>query len=95
MNKSDLVRHVAEGTGMTRSAAEAAVNSMLAGISGSLARGEAVSLLGFGTFGTRSRPARTGRNPRTGERLEIAASSVATFKPGKPLRNAVNAGSAS
>ena len=74
MNKSDVVRHVAEETGLTRSAAEAAVNSMLSCVAGSLARGETVSLLGFGTFGTRSRPARTGRNPRTGESLEISAS---------------------
>ncbi len=89
MNKSDLVRHVAEDAGMTGSAAEAAVNAMLSGVAASLARGEAVSLLGFGTFGTRNR---TGRNPRTGESLEIAASTVATFKAGKPLRDAVNAG---
>ncbi len=92
MNKSDLVRHVAEEAGMTGSGAEAAVNAMLSGVASSLARGEAVSLLGFGTFGTRNRPARTGRNPRTGESLEIAASTVATFKAGKPLRDAVNAG---
>ena len=77
---------------MTGSAAEAAVNAMLSGIAASLARGEAVSLLGFGSFGTRNRPARTGRNPRTGETLEIAASTVATFKAGKPLRDAVNEG---
>lgn len=92
MNRSDLVQHVAGETGMSRSAAEAAVNSMLSGIAGSLAQGEAVSLPGFGTFGTRSRPARMGRNPRTGESLEIAASTVATFKPGKSLRDAVNDG---
>ena len=92
MNKSDLVRHVAEEAGMTGSAAEAAVNAMLSGIAASLVRGEAVSLLGFGTFGTRNRAARAGRNPRTGERLEIAASIAPTFKAGKPLRDAVNAG---
>ena len=92
MNRSDLVQHVAGETGMTRSAAEVAVNSMLSGIAGSLARGEAVSLAGFGTFGTRSRPARVGRNPRTGESLEIAASTVVTFKPGRPLRASVNDG---
>lgn len=92
MNRSDLVRHVAGETGMTRSAAEVAVNSMLSGIAGSLARGEAVSPAGFGTFGTRSRPARVGRNPRTGESLEIAASTVVTFKPGRSLRASVNDG---
>ena len=92
MNRSDLVRHVAEESGMTKFAAAAAVNSMLSGIAASLARGEVVSLPGFGAFGTRSRPARTGRNPRTGETLEISASTVATFKAGKWLRDAVNDG---
>ena len=92
MSQSELVRHVAGETGMTRSAAEAAVKSMLSGIAGSLAQGEAVSLPGFGTFGTRSRPARTGRNPRTGESLSIAASTVPTFEAGKSLRDAENAG---
>jgi len=61
-------------------------------IAEALARGEDVRIAGFGTFGTRSRPARTGRNPRTGESLEIAASTAPTFKAGKPLRDAVNAG---
>ena len=92
MNKSDLVRHVAEEAGMTGSAVEAAVNAMLSGVAASLARGEAVSLLGFGTLGTRNRPARTGRNPGTGESLEIAASTAPAFKAGKSLRDAVNAG---
>ena len=77
---------------MTTSAAEPAVNSMLAGIAGSLALGEAVSLLSSGTFGTRSRTARMGRNPRTGESLEVAASTVATLKLGRPLRASVNDG---
>ena len=92
MNKSDLARHVTDETGMTRSAAEAAVNAMLSGITGALARGEAVSLLGFWTFGTRNRPTRTGRNPKIGASLKIAASTVPAFKAGKPLRDAVNAG---
>lgn len=83
MNKSDVVRHVAEESGMIGSAAEAAVNATLSGIAGSLARGEAMGLPGFGTFSTRNRPAHTGRNPRTAETLEISASTVATFKAGK------------
>ena len=90
MNKTDLVRHVADEAGMTRAAAGAAVDAMLSGVAGSLSRGEAVTLPGFGTFLTRDRPARTGRNPRTGESVEIAASTVPAFKPGKPLRDAVN-----
>ena len=63
---------------------------MLSGIGGSLARREAVTLPGFGAFVARDRPARTGRNPRTGETVQIAASTVPAFKPGKPLRDTVN-----
>lgn len=95
MNKSQLVRHVADETGLSGSAAEAAVNAMLSGIAGSLARNEAVSLFGFGTFSARQRPARTARNPRTGETISVPASTVAAFKPGKSLKDAVNAGTAS
>ena len=91
MNKSDLVRHVADETGMSRSAAEAAVNAILSGIAGSLARDEPVSFLGFGTFALKRRPARTARNPRTGETIPVAASTTAAFKPGKSLRDALNA----
>ena len=85
MNKSDLVRHVAGETGLSRSAAETAVNSMLSCISNSLAREEAVSFLGFGTFAARRRPARIARSPRTGETIPVAV-----FKPGKSLRDALN-----
>ena len=92
MNKSELVGHVASETGLSKSAAEAAVNSMLSGISGSLARNETVSLFGFGTFSARHRPARTARNPGTGETISVPASTVAAFKPGKSLKDAVNAG---
>lgn len=92
MNKSDLVRRIVGEAGLVGLDVEAAVNSMLSGIAASLARREAVSLSGFGTFGTRRRPIRTGRNPRAGEALEISASTVAAFKVGKPLRDAVNAG---
>ena len=95
MNKADLVRHVAGETGTGRSAAEAAVNAVLSGIAESLARDEPVSLLGFGTFSARHRPARTARNPRTGETIPVAASTTAAFKPGKSLRDAVNAGAGS
>ena len=63
---------------------------MLSGIAGSLARREAVTPPSFGAFATRDRPARTGRNPRTGETVQVAASTVPAFKPGKPLRDTVN-----
>lgn len=92
MNKPDPVRRIARETGLTRSDAEAAVNPILSGIAGSLAQRKAVGLSGFGTFGARRRPARTGRNPGTDETLEISASAAATFKVGKHLRDAVNAG---
>ena len=95
MNKSDIAGHVADRTGVARSAAGDAVDAVFEAIGEALARGEDVRIVGFGTFGTRSRPARTGRNPRTGESLNIAASTTPTFKAGKPLRDGVNAGSAS
>ena len=95
MNKSEIAGHVANRTGVGRWAAGEAVDTVFAVIAEALARGEDVRIAGFGAFGTRNRPARTGRNPRTGESLNIAASTAPTFKPGKPLKDAVNAGSAS
>ena len=95
MNKSEIAGHVANRTGIGRSAAGVAVDAVFAVIAEVLARGEDVRIAGFGTFGTRNRPARTGRNPRTGESLNIAASTAPTFKPGKPLKDVVNSGSAS
>ena len=95
VNKSDIAGRVAGRAGVGRSAAGDAVDAVFEAIGEALARGEDVRIAGFGTFGTRSRPARTGRNPRTGESLNIAASTAPTFKAGKPLRDAVNAGSAS
>ena len=95
VNKSDIAGRVAGRAGVGKSAAGDAVDTVFEAIAEALARGEDVRITGFGTFGTRSRPARTGRNPRTGESLEISASTAPTFKAGKPLRDAVNAGSAS
>ena len=95
MNKSDIAGRVAGRANVGRSAAVDAVDAVFEAIGEALARGEDVRIAGFGTFGTRSRPARTGRNPRTGESLNIAASTAPTFKAGKPLRDAVNVGSAS
>ena len=97
VNKSDVAGRVAGRAGVGRLAAGDAVDAVFEAIAETLARGEDVrtagfGTAGFGTFGTRSRPARTGRNPRTGERLNIAASTAPKFKAGKPLRDAVNAG---
>ena len=90
MNKHELVSHVAAGTPVTRADAERLVGVVFSAIADALARGEPVTIAGFGNFATRSRAARTGRNPRTGEPVAIAASSTPSFKPAKALRDAVN-----
>ena len=90
MNKRELVEAVAEGTGMSRSAAAEALDAVLEAVAGSLAAGEPVSVPGFGTFEVRERGARTGRNPRTGEAIEIAASRAPAFRAGKALRDRLN-----
>ena len=90
MNKRELVEAVAAETGMSRSAAAETVDAVLETVTASLAAGEAVSVPGFGTFEVRQRAARTGRNPRTGGTIEIAASRVPAFRAGKALRDAVN-----
>ena len=95
MNKSDLAGRVADRIGVSRSAAGDAVDAVFEAVGEALSRGEEVRIIGFGTFGTRHRPARSGRNPRTGESLEIAPSTTPTFKPGKPLRDSVNDGDVS
>ncbi len=92
MNRTDLIAHVAEETGLTRDQAAAAVTSALDAIGRGLADGGTVSLAGFGTFELRHRAARTGRHPRTGEPMEIAASTAPAFKPAAALRRAVAAG---
>ena len=91
MNKSELSVHLAAETAVTRTTADNVVYALFATIAEALARGEKVSIPGFGTFGTRSRPARQGRNPATGESIAISASTTPTFKAGKTLRDSVNA----
>ncbi len=89
MNKSELGERLADRTGMTKAAAKDAVEGVFEVIGEALANGEDVRSLGFGSFGTRARPARIARNPRTGENVPVAASTVPVFKPGRSLRNAV------
>ena len=89
MRKSDIAAHVAEQDSLSKAEAERAVDALLEAIRGALASGEKVTLPGFGTFSTRSRAARQGRNPATGERIVIAASKTPAFKAGKALRDAV------
>ena len=88
--KSDLANALVESSGMSKADASDAVDSMLNAIVGMLSEGERVSLAGFGTFSTAHRDARKGRNPATGETIDIAAKTVAKFKAGKALADAVN-----
>ena len=90
MNKADLVAKVAEKSGVTKKDAEKAVAGIFAAVQEALAAGDKVQVLGFGTFEVKERAARTGRNPQTGEELQIAASKNPSFKPGKVLKEAVN-----
>ena len=84
-----MADRLAARTGLDKAAARDAVDGVFAIIGKALADGEEVRITGFGTFGTRSRPARTGRNPRTGEAVSISASKLPTFKAGKTLKDAV------
>ena len=86
MNKKELIEAVAEKAGMPRAQAARAVDAALAAVADALAAGQKVQLLGFGTFEKKVRPARQGRNPRTGETLEIAESKNVGFKAGSALR---------
>ena len=86
MNKKELIEAVAEKAGMPRAQAARAVDATLATVAEALSEGQKVQLLGFGTFERKIRPARQGRNPRTGETLEIAESRSVAFKAGSALR---------
>ena len=90
MNKSELIAAVAEQAALSKKDAEKAVNAVIAAITDKLVEGDKVQLVGFGTFEVRAREARIGKNPRTGEKIEIAASKVPAFKAGKALKDAVN-----
>lgn len=90
MNKSELIASVAENAALSKKDAEKVINAVVDAISTALAEGEKVQLIGFGTFEVREREARTGKNPRTGEKIEIAASKVPAFKAGSALKVAVN-----
>lgn len=89
MNKIELVAAVAEKSGMTKKDAEKALTAVVETLTEALAKGEKVTLVGFGTFETKTREARIGRNPKTKEAIEIPATTVPTFKAGTALKNAV------
>jgi len=90
MNKKDIVERAAAEAGIAKQAAEAAVGTVFVAIAEALARGEDVSVAGFGRFARKDRPARDGRNPRTGERIAIGPSSGVSFRAGKALKNALD-----
>ncbi|TCN77240.1 DNA-binding protein HU-beta [Vibrio crassostreae] len=90
MNKSQLVEQIATSADISKDQAGTALNALVEGISSSLANGDDVSILGFGSFKVNSRAARTGRNPRTGEEIQIAASKTPAFKAGKALKETCN-----
>ena len=90
MNKGELVDAVAGSAGLSRADATKAVDGVRDAIQGTLGQGGSVSLVGFGTFTVKARAARMGRNPRTGEAIQIKASNVPGFKAGKGLKDAVN-----
>ena len=90
MNKSELIDAIADGADISKASAGRALDSVLEAITGALKKGDQVSLVGFGTFAVKHRPRRTGRNPQTGQEIEIAAANVPGFKAGKALKDAVN-----
>lgn len=90
MNKTEFVGEVADATGLSKSDAANAVDAMFDTITGALKSGDKVSLVGFGTFQVRERAARQGRNPKTGELINIPAGKTPAFKAGKALKDAIN-----
>ncbi|MDM7456213.1 MAG: HU family DNA-binding protein [Tepidimonas sp.] len=90
MNKAQLIDHMAEQAGLTKQQAARALDAFLATVSQTLASGGEVTLVGFGTFQVDERAARKGRNPKTGETVDIAAAKMPKFRPGKALKDAVN-----
>ncbi len=90
MNKTELVDLIADKADISKSSAARALEAAIAGITDALRAGDQVSLVGFGTFAVKQRAERQGRNPKTGELLNIAASRSPGFKPGKALRDALN-----
>ncbi len=90
MNKSELIDAIAEAANLTKADAGRALDGAVAAVTGALKAGDAVTLVGFGTFSVKERAARTGRNPQTGKEIKIKASKTPSFKAGKGLKDAVN-----
>ena len=90
MNKSELIDYVADAAGLSKADAGRAVEAVVSGVTSALKQGDTVAVVGFGTFQVRARAARTGRNPKTKETIQIPASKNPVFKAGKALKDAVN-----
>jgi len=90
MNKSDLINAIAEESGLTKADAGRALDATISSVANALKAGDSISLIGFGTFSVKERSARTGRNPQTGEAIQIKASKIPSFKAGKTLKDSVN-----
>lgn len=90
MNKSELIEAIAASADIPKAAATRALDAMVEAVTDSLKKGDSVSLVGFGTFTVKERAARTGRNPQTGQPIEISAAKVPSFKAGKALKDSVN-----
>jgi DNA-binding protein HU-beta len=90
MNKADMIEQIAQAAEVSKSAAERAVDALVAAVKSTLKKGDMVTLVGFGTFYVSKRQARAGRNPRTGEALTIKATRAPRFRAGKALKDAIN-----
>jgi len=90
MNKSELINAIAEQANLTKTDAGRALEGLTKAIETTLKAGDAITLVGFGTFAVKDRAERTGRNPQNGQEITIAAAKVPSFKPGKALKGAVN-----
>ena len=89
MNKTELIEHIANNADISKAAATRALEATIGAVKTTLRKGGTVSLVGFGSFAVTKRPARKGRNPRTGKEITIPASKVAKFTPGKGLKDAI------
>jgi DNA-binding protein HU-beta len=90
LNKQELIDNMAESAEISKASAARALDAMVNSVTGALKAGDSLSLVGFGTFSVRRREARAGRNPKTGEAIQIKAANVPAFKAGKALKDAVN-----
>jgi DNA-binding protein HU-beta len=90
VNKTDMIEHISKQADISKAAAGRALDAFLTGVRGTLKKGGAVTLVGFGTFAVSKRVARAGRNPRTGEAIRIKAAKLPKFRPGKALKDALN-----